>query len=76
MKKLFRIGLLTAIFLTMLSSAMLFTRIASAHPAAASAASNKNKNRSEHTKEMKRELKRKKLILKGRHEKHKAKHTQ
>jgi hypothetical protein len=74
-KRLFRIGLLSAIVMTSFFSATLFVRSASASPAPGAPAprKNKNKNKSEHKKEMKRNQK--KLILKGRHERHKAKHT-
>jgi hypothetical protein len=74
-KRLFRIGLLTAIVLTPILSATLFVRSASASPSPAASASrkDKNKNKNQHKKEMKRNQK--KLILKGRHERHKPKHT-
>jgi hypothetical protein len=76
-KRLLRIGLLTAIGMASISSATLFVRSASAgaEPAAAVPRKNKNKNKnkSEHKKEMKKNQK--KLILKGRHERHKEKNT-
>lgn len=75
MKRLLRIGLLTAIGMASISSATIFVRSTSAspEPAAAAPRKNKNKNKSEHKKEMKRNQK--KLILKGRHERHKGKNT-
>jgi hypothetical protein len=76
-KKLFRIGLLTALAIASFSAATLVARTAAANPIPATPApgknKNKNKNTNEHTKEMRRHQK--KLILKGRHERHKEKHT-
>jgi hypothetical protein len=74
-KRFLRNGLLSAIALTSLLSATPFVRSTSASPLPAASASrkDKNKNRNEHKKEIRRN--RKKLILKGRHERHKPKHT-
>jgi hypothetical protein len=74
-KRLLRIGLLVAIALTPILPATLFVRSASAGPSPAAPASHKdkNKNKNQHKKEMRRNQK--KLILKGRHESHKPKHT-
>lgn len=74
MKKQFRAALLIAIAITLFSSATILTRGALASPAPAhSKNKSKNKNKNSHTREMKRNQK--KLILKGRREKHKEKHT-
>jgi hypothetical protein len=76
-KKSFRVGILTAIVLTVFASATFVARTASASPAPAFPGlgknKNKNKNTNEHTKEMRKHQK--KLILKGRHGRHKEKHT-
>ena len=75
MRKLLRIGLLTAIVLTPILSATLFVQRTSASPSPAASGSHKDKskNKNQHKKEMRRNQK--KLILKGRHERHKPKHT-
>jgi hypothetical protein len=74
-KRFLRIGLLSAIVLTLIFSATLFVQSISASPSPAASASrkDKNKNKNEHKKEIRRN--RKKLILKGRHERHRPKHT-
>jgi hypothetical protein len=76
-KNIFRVGVLTAIALTACASATFVARTASASPSPAFPGSvknkNKNRNTNEHTKEMRKHQK--KLILKGRHEKHREKHT-
>jgi hypothetical protein len=78
-KNIFRVGILSAIVFTGFASATFVARTASASPAPAfpglgkNKNKNKNKNTNEHTKEMRKHQK--KLILKGRHEKHKEKHT-
>ncbi len=75
MKRLLRIGLLTAIVLAPVLSTPLFVRTISASPSPAASASHKdkNKNKNQHKKEMRRNQK--KLILKGRRERHKPKNT-
>jgi hypothetical protein len=75
MKKLLRIGLLSAIALTFLLPATLFVPSATASPSPAASAprKDKNKNKNRHTKEIKRN--RKKLILKGRRERHRPRNT-
>ena len=75
MNRLLRIGLLIAIGMASIFSATLFVRSASARPepAAASPRKTKNKYKSKHKKEIKRNQK--KLILKGRHVRHKEKNT-
>jgi hypothetical protein len=73
--RFFRIGLFSAMILTLISSATIFVRSTSASPAPAASAprKNRNKNKNEHNKEMKRQQK--KLTLKGRHERRKEKHA-
>ena len=75
MKRILRIGLLIAILVAPILSATLFVQCTSASPSPAASASHKdkNKNRNGHKKEMRRNQK--KLILKGRHERHKPKRT-
>ncbi|HTC64153.1 MAG TPA: hypothetical protein VK709_15025 [Candidatus Saccharimonadales bacterium] len=75
MKRLLRIGLLTAIVLSPALSTTLFVSTISATPppAASSSHKDKNKNKNQHKKELRRNQK--KLILKGRRERHKPKNT-
>jgi hypothetical protein len=78
-KKNFRIAILAAIIVSGFASATFVARTASASPTPAFPGIGKNKNKDKnkntnvHSKEMRKHQK--ELILKGRHEKHKEKHT-